>query len=205
MASAKNLEQIDSQEIKQCCARLYESDAAKMLLGESFHPGGFKLTERLGGLLQLGLERRVLDVACGKGTSAIFLTQRFGCEVIGIDYSGQNVDQANQSAAVKGLGSKLRFQHADADALPFPDASFDAIICECAFWTFPDKSLAARELAKVLRAGGRFGLSDLTRAADLPKELYTIRFLPGLHASAMRRRLQRISANDLGDRDNRLP
>ena len=45
---------MSSQEtVKQCCARLYESDFAKMLLGDSFHPGGLKLTERLGTLLGL--------------------------------------------------------------------------------------------------------------------------------------------------------
>ena len=49
-------------ELKQCCANLYESDIAKLLLGDSFHPGGLKLTERLARLLQLGPQSRVLDV-----------------------------------------------------------------------------------------------------------------------------------------------
>ena len=77
---------MSSQEtVKQCCARLYESDFAKMLLGDSFHPGGVKLTERLGTLVGLTSQSRVLDIASGKGTSALFLAERFGCEVIGID------------------------------------------------------------------------------------------------------------------------
>ena len=49
--------------------------------------------------------------------------------------------------------------------------SFDAIICECAFCTFPDKPAAADEFARVLRGGGQVGLSDLTRGPVLPKEL----------------------------------
>jgi SAM-dependent methyltransferase len=47
--------------------------------------------------------------------------------------------------------------------LPLEDASVDAVICECAFCTFPDKPAAAREFARVLRPGGRVGLGDLTR------------------------------------------
>jgi arsenite methyltransferase len=158
-------------DLKQCCARLYESDFAKLLLGESFHPGGLKLTERLGQLLQLGPSSHVLDVASGLGTSAIFLAQHFGCEVIGLDYGPQNVAQANDVAARKGLSARVRFEQADAESIPYPNSSFDAVVCECAFCTFPDKSKASDEFARVLRGTGRVGISDLTRAAELPKEL----------------------------------
>ena len=158
-------------DVKQCCARLYESDFAKLLLGESFHPGGLKLTERLGQLLQLGPSSHVLDVASGRGTSAIFLAQHFGCEVIGLDYGPQNVAQANDVAARQGLSARVRFEQADAESIPYPNSSFDAVVCECAFCTFPDKSKASDEFARVLRGAGRVGVSDLTRAAELPKEL----------------------------------
>src|SRR5258707_15530641 len=93
----------NANDVKQCCAQLYESDLARILLGDSFHPGGLRLTERLGELLHLTPESRVLDVASGKGTSALFLAERFGCHVVGLDYSGQNVTQANELAAAKGL------------------------------------------------------------------------------------------------------
>ncbi len=163
---------MSSQEtVKQCCARLYESDLAKMLLGDSFHPGGLKLTERLGALLGLTSQSRVLDIASGKGASALFLAGRFGCEVVGIDYSGQNVEQASAAAAAKGMDSRVSFRAGDAERLPVAESSFDAIICECAFCTFPDKPAGANEFARVLRGGGGVGLSDLTRGAVLPKEL----------------------------------
>ncbi|HEV3331092.1 MAG TPA: methyltransferase domain-containing protein [Bryobacteraceae bacterium] len=55
--------------------------------------------------------------------------------------------------------------------LDFPDASFDAVICECAFCTFPEKRAAASEFARVLRPGGRVGISDLTRSGPLHQEL----------------------------------
>jgi len=162
---------VANETVKRCCARLYESDVAKLLLGESFHPGGLALTERLGQLLQLTAESRVLDVASGKGTSAMFLAERFGCEVIGIDYGKQNVEEANHESASKGLRLRARFQRADAESLPFPDGSFAAVVCECAFCTFPEKDKVAREFARVLCAGGRVGMSDLTRGPVLPKEL----------------------------------
>lgn len=158
-------------EVKQCCANLYESDFAKLLLGDSFHPGGLKLTERLGQLLQLDSRSRVLDVASGRGTSAIFLAERFGCAVVGLDYGQHNADRANSEAAARGLSALVHFEQGDAESLSFPDGSFDAVICECAFCTFPEKSRAAREFARVLKPGGRVGISDLTRANELPKEL----------------------------------
>src|SRR5712692_1114027 len=160
-----------NETLKQCCAKLYESDLVRVLLGDSFHPGGLKLTERVGSLLHLRPESHVLDVASGKGTTALFLAERFGCRIVGIDYSGQNVADANQLASAKGLSSLVRFERSDAESLPFPDKSFDAIICECAYCTFPNKADAAREFARVLHSGGRVGMSDLTRGPALPKEL----------------------------------
>src|SRR5260370_41234408 len=96
-----------SKNVKQCCAQLYESDFAKILLGDSFHPGGLRLTERLGSLLDLTPESQVLDVASGNGTSAFFLAERFGCHVVGIDYGAQNIAQANSRAAFRELASRF--------------------------------------------------------------------------------------------------
>ncbi len=163
-----------AETLKQCCAKLYESDLVKLLLGDSFHPGGLRLTERLGSFLHLTPESRILDVASGKGATALFVGERFGCHVVGIDYSTENVAEANEFAETKGLASRVRFEHGDAERLLFPDASFDAVLCECAFCTFPNKTDAAGEFARVLRPGGRVGLSDLTRGPAPPKELNSL-------------------------------
>lgn len=160
-----------NEEIKACCAAVYESDWARLLLGDSFHPGGLALTEQLGTLIGLGPGQRVLDVAAGTGTSAIFLAERFGCEVVGIDYGRDSVALANAAASEAGLASRVRFEQGDAERLPFEANNFDAVICECAFCTFPNKTTAAAEIARVLRPGGRLGLSDLTRSGPLPAEL----------------------------------
>lgn len=160
-----------SDELKSCCATLYESDLARMLLGDSFHPGGLRLTRRLGEKLGLQSDMRVLDVASGKGESAIFLAQTFGCEVVGVDFGPENVRHASVRAGESKAAQLVSFRQGDAEKIDFPEASFDAIICECAFCTFIDKPAAANEFVRVLKPGGSIGLSDLTRAATLPAEL----------------------------------
>jgi len=144
------------------------------MLGDSFHPGGLKLTTRLGELLLLGPHSRVLDVACGQGVSALHIAEMFGCEVVGIDYSSQNVDQAKRAARQRGIEARARFEQGDSERLAFRDDSFEAIICECAFCTFPEKTAAAHEFIRVLKPGGRVGLSDITRASELPPDLKTL-------------------------------
>ncbi len=156
--------------IKSCCAAAWESEAAGWLLGESFHPGGLALTERLGRALELTPKMRVLDLACGRGASALHLAERFGCAVLGIDLSEGNVEAARGRADARGLASKVLFQRGDGDATPFPDASFDAIICECAFCLFPDKARAAREIARLIKPGGVLGLADIVRLQAPPAE-----------------------------------
>ena len=160
-----------NEEIKACCAAVYESDWARLLLGDSFHPGGLALTAHLGALTGLASGQRVLDVASGTGASALYLSEQYGCQVVGIDYSRAAAAAANEAAAETGLAARVRFEAGDAERLPFEDNSFDAIICECAFCTFPDKPTAAAEFFRVLRPGGRLGLSDITRAGPLPAEL----------------------------------
>jgi len=162
----------DSPEIKACCATAYQSDWARLLLGDSFHPGGLALTERLGTLLNLSPGKRVLDVATGQGASAIFLAQRFGCDVIGIDFGDASIQVATTAANAAGVAHLTRFQQGDAETLVgIDDSAFDAVICECAFCTFPDKPAATGQFMRVLRPGGRVALSDLTRAGETPESL----------------------------------
>jgi arsenite methyltransferase len=157
--------------LKSCCAAAYQSDFARFLLGDSFHPGGLALTQRPGNLLALSPSDHVLDVACGRGESAIFLATQFGCRVTGIDLGETNVTHATSRAAAAKVSTLARFKLGDAERLDDPDASFDVVLCECAFCTFPDKRAATREFARTLRSGGRLGLSDLTRSGELPMEL----------------------------------
>jgi arsenite methyltransferase len=160
-----------SDELKSCCSTLYETDFARYLLGDSFHPGGLRLTSRLGDLLQLAPGIRVLDIASGKGESAIFLAKQYGCEVTGVDFGAGNVEESAARAEAEGLADTVHFFRGDAEELEFAENSFDAVICECAFCTFPDKRAAAAEFERVLKPGGRVGISDLTRSGELALEL----------------------------------
>jgi len=165
------MKNVNEVTVKQCCAAFYSSDLARVLLGESFHPGGTPLTKRLGQLIQLGRHSRVLDVASGRGTSAFHLVQSFGCEVVGVDLSENNVTFATEEALKRRVPDRVSFRVADAERLPFDARSFDAILCECAFCTFPNKRAAAEEFFRVLTPQGRLGFSDLTRTADHKPEL----------------------------------
>ncbi len=158
-------------ERKACCAAVYEHDWVRVLLGESFHPGGLALTERLGELLALGRNSVLLDVACGHGASAVHLARVFRCRVVGVDLSALNIARGVESARAAGIEDLVEFRVGDGENLPLPDASVDAVLCECAFCIFPSKQKAAAEFARVLRLGGAVGVSDLTRSGRLPPEL----------------------------------
>lgn len=159
-------------ELKACCAAAYSSDVVALLLGDSYHPGGTALTRRLADGLDLGENRRVLDVASGRGTTALLLADAYGVQVDGVDYSSANTALAQGAAQAAGLADRAEFTTGDAERLPYPDGVFDAVVCECALCTFPDKAQAAAEFARVLKPGGRLGITDVTAAPDrLPPEL----------------------------------
>lgn len=160
---------------KACCAAAYGSDVVALLLGESYHPGGLALTRRLADRLALRPGAAVLDVASGRGATALLLARSYKADVTGVDLSAANVSAATQAATATGTAGacgSVRFRLGDAERLPVPDTAFDAVVCECAFCTFPDKATAATEFARVLRPGGRLGLTDVTvDRARLPAEL----------------------------------
>jgi len=148
-------------DVKACCARSYQSDVVALILGESYHPGGLELTRRLAWALDLRSGEAVLDIASGPGSTAFLLAAEHGVRVEGVDLGEIAVAKANAAAAERGLADQVRFTVGDAERLPLDDASVDAVVCECAFCTFPDKVTAASEMARVLRPGGRLGITDV--------------------------------------------
>ncbi len=159
-----NMGEIDTTDpeiVKACCAAAYGVDLVALFLGESYHPGGTDLTHHLADTLGLQSGERVLDVAAGIGTSALLLAAERDVEVVGVDLGDAQIARARGRVRDAGLDGRARFEIGDAERLPVDDATFDAAICECAFCTFPDKDTAATEFARVLRSGGRVGITDV--------------------------------------------
>lgn len=101
----------------------------------------------------------VLDVATGTGHVAIEAARRF-CDVTGIDYVESLVDVARRRAAAESL--RIDFEVADAEDLPFADASFDVALSAIGVMFTADHDRAASELVRVVRPGGRIGLASWT-------------------------------------------
>jgi ubiquinone/menaquinone biosynthesis C-methylase UbiE len=98
----------------------------------------------------------VLDLACGSGTAALVAARRY-CRVTGIDYVPALIDRARQRAAADDLD--VAFEVGDAQDLPFPDDSFDAVLSVYGVQFAPDQEKAAQEMLRVCRPGGRIGLA----------------------------------------------
>jgi SAM-dependent methyltransferase len=102
----------------------------------------------------------VLDVATGTGHVALAAARRF-CDVTGIDYVPALIAEARERAAAEGL-DQLAFKEADAEDLPFPDASFDFVLSAIGVMFTADHQRAANELLRVCRPGGKIGLASWT-------------------------------------------
>jgi SAM-dependent methyltransferase len=102
---------------------------------------------------------RVLDVAAGNGNAALAAARR-GAEVTASDYVGALLDKARARAHAENLAIAVR--EADAEALPFADASFDVVLSTFGVMFAPRQEHAASELLRVCRPGGRIGLASWT-------------------------------------------
>jgi len=102
---------------------------------------------------------RVLDVACGSGNAAI-AAARCGCDAVGIDYVPALLARGRRRAEAEGLSIELL--EGDAEAIPFPDRSFDAVLSVFGSMFAPNHRQAAIELARVCEPGGRIGLATWT-------------------------------------------
>jgi len=104
-------------------------------------------------LLPVESSSSVLDVASGPGTLA-FLAAMRGAHATAVDFSPSMIDEVRARASAEGV-SNVDAQVMDAQALGFPDSTFDAAFCMFAFMFFPDRARAFREMHRVLRQGGK--------------------------------------------------
>ena len=165
-------EALDEAQAKACCADLYQSDLARLILGETLHPGGLALTNRLGRLMGIQRDDWVVDLASGRGVSAMAVSRAFHCRVAGVEFSRAATAGAAAASLATPVAPQAFFLQGDAENPPLASSRFDAVLCECSMSIFPDKSRAVQELRRLLRPGGRLGLSDVTvEPGCLPEEL----------------------------------
>lgn len=115
--------------------------------------------EQLCESLDVRAGQKVLDVAAGNGNASLAAARRW-CDVVSTDYVPALLGRARERAAAERL--KIEFQEADAEALPFPDGGFDAVVSTFGVMFTPDQDKAAAELARVCRSGGKIGLANWT-------------------------------------------
>jgi ubiquinone/menaquinone biosynthesis C-methylase UbiE len=126
--------------------------------------------------LDLRSGQRVLDVAAGNGNATLAAARRF-CDVTSTDYVASLLESGQLRALAEG--HTIRFQQADAENLPFTDASFDAVMSTFGVMFTPDQEKAASELARVCKPGGRIGMANWTPGSFIGQLFATIgKYIP---------------------------
>ena len=124
----------------------------------------------------------VLDVATGTAAVAIELARRYGCTVVGVDQSLEMLAEGHRRVAAAGLADSIDLREARAEELPFEDASFDGLTFTYLLRYVEDPGATMRELARVVRPGGRIAMLEFFHPEGvLPRlgwELYVRAGLP---------------------------
>jgi ubiquinone/menaquinone biosynthesis C-methylase UbiE len=118
----------------------------------------YNASENLAEALDLVPDERVLDVACGSGNGAISAARRTWGGTVGADYVPSLLERGRERAAAERL--EIEFVEADAQDLPFEDASFDVAMSIYGAMFAPDQQQAANELLRVVKSGGRIGMGN---------------------------------------------
>jgi ubiquinone/menaquinone biosynthesis C-methylase UbiE len=132
--------------------------------------------ENLCEALDLRSGSRVLDVAAGNGNATLAAARRW-CDVTSSDYVASLLESGRARAQAEG--HTIQFQEADAENLPFPDASFDVVLSTFGVMFTPNQDKAASELARVCKPGGKIGLANWTPESFIGQLFKTIgKYIP---------------------------
>jgi SAM-dependent methyltransferase len=132
--------------------------------------------EQLCESLDLRSGSKVLDVAAGNGMVSLAAARRW-CDVTSTDYVPALLERGRARAAADGLA--IEFKEADAESLPFDDASYDVVVSTFGVMFTPNQAKAASELARVCKRGGRIGLANWTPEGFIGQVFKTLgKYLP---------------------------
>jgi ubiquinone/menaquinone biosynthesis C-methylase UbiE len=132
--------------------------------------------EELCEALDLRAGQKVLDVAAGNGNISLAAAHRW-CDVISTDYVPSLLERGRARASAEGL--TIKFQEADAEALPFADSTFDAVVSTFGVMFTPNQHQAAAELLRVCKFGGKIGLANWTPDGFIGQVFKTLgKYLP---------------------------
>ena len=151
---------------KGCCT-FYESPHVRLFFHDIFHPGGQSLTRKLADETELR-GKRVLDLACGTGTTARLLNKEYQAKVIGIDGSEKNITQAQEQS-----DPDIEYILGNIEQLP-PLPPVDVALAECSL-CLTDRQKTLVQIKSLLPSGGRLGITDFV-VHDLPENFQSILF-----------------------------
>jgi ubiquinone/menaquinone biosynthesis C-methylase UbiE len=158
--------------------------------------------EQLCETLDIRAGQSVLDVAAGNGNATLAAARRW-CQVISTDYVPSLLERGRARASADGLS--VEFKEADAEALPFGDAAFDAVVSTFGVMFTPNQDRAASELLRVCKSGGKIGLANWTPEGFIGQVFKTLgKYLPptGAKSPALwgtKARLDEMFASQAGD------
>jgi len=132
--------------------------------GEDFGQTSWVTTEEsneIPELLDLTPDSSVLEVGCGSGGYALYLAEKVGCSVVGLDINAAGIRNANQLAAARGLAARAHFEDRDVStSLPFADNTFDAVFSNDVLCHVPGRPGALCEMFRIMKPGGQMLFSD---------------------------------------------
>ena len=124
------------------------------------HARGFVATVELADRLPIARGQHILDIGCGLGGPARYMTQRFDCRVSGIDITRPFVEAANRLTTLLHMEGAVHVEHGDGQALPYPDRHFDGAYAQHVTMNVAQRPAFFAEAWRVLKPGGFFALTE---------------------------------------------